>query len=141
MSAPNPLAVVPPALKKITLYIRRAEELDKDTVHPVSACIPHAMMMLAWRIEPSHSPTTQPTTTHSQESKAVAYYCRTYAMDQGMLLRDANNAKEVMPFLIALMDRLEQDKKTLPVYTPVEGKALVQTFADKVFTKADEVSF
>lgn len=37
MSAPNPLAVVPPALKKITLYIRRAEELDKDTVHPVSA--------------------------------------------------------------------------------------------------------
>jgi len=62
-------------------------------------------------------------------------------MDQGMLLRDANNAKEVVPFLIALMDRLEQDKKTLPVYTPAEGKALVQTFADKVFTKADEVSF
>jgi vacuolar protein sorting-associated protein VTA1 len=74
-----------------------------------------------------------------QESKAVAYYCRTYAMDQGMLLRDATNAKEVMPFLIALMDRLEQDKQTLPVYTPAEGKALVQSFADKVFTKADEV--
>ncbi len=62
-------------------------------------------------------------------------------MDQGMLLRDANNAKEVMPCLIALMDRLEQDKKSLPIYTPAEGKALVQSFADKVFTKADEVSF
>jgi len=47
MSAPNPLAVVPPALKKITLYIRRAEELDKDTVHPVSSASFLRVMMLA----------------------------------------------------------------------------------------------
>ncbi len=35
MAAPNPLAQVPAALKKITPYIKRGEELDKDTLHPV----------------------------------------------------------------------------------------------------------
>ncbi len=69
----------------------------------------------------------------------MAYYCRAYAMDQGMLMRDASNTKDVMPFLIALMDRLEVDKKTLPQHSVAEGKALVQAFADKVFTKADMV--
>lgn len=72
----------------------------------------------------------------TQESKAVAYYCRAYAMDQAMLLRDQSNQKEVMPYLLALMDKLEVDKKGMP---PVaEGKALVKAFADRVFTKADE---
>jgi hypothetical protein len=36
MAASNPLATVPPALKKITVFMRRAEELDRDTSHPVS---------------------------------------------------------------------------------------------------------
>ena len=31
-----------------------------------------------------------------------------------MILRDASNAKEVMPFLVALMDKLEAEKKILP---------------------------
>lgn len=31
-----------------------------------------------------------------------------------MVLRDANNAKDVMPFLVALMDKLEAEKKALP---------------------------
>ena len=69
---------------------------------------------------------------HHAESKAVAYYCRAYAMDQALLLRDPSNQKEMMPFLVALMDRLEADKKVLPTRSAQEGKALVQEFADRV---------
>ncbi len=68
----------------------------------------------------------------------MAYYCRAYAMDQAMLLRDQSNQKEVMPFLLALMDKLEVEKKGVAGKSGAEGRALVQAFADRVFTKADE---
>ena len=69
----------------------------------------------------------------------MAYYCRTHAMDQAMLLRTPENSKELMPFLVALMDRLEEDKKSLPAQSPAEAKGVVEAFADRVLQKADEV--
>ena len=44
----------------------------------------------------------------------VAYSCRAYAMEQGISLKKADKSPEVMTFLVALMDKLEVDKKALP---------------------------
>jgi hypothetical protein len=44
----------------------------------------------------------------------VAFYCRQYAMEQAMELRGQDSSKEVMGFLVALMDKLERDKAALP---------------------------
>lgn len=44
----------------------------------------------------------------------MAYYCRAYAMTVAMDVRGKDNSKEVMGFLMGLMDKLESDKKALP---------------------------
>jgi len=44
----------------------------------------------------------------------VAYSCRAYAMEQGISLKGQDKSPEVMTFLMALMDKLEVDKKGLP---------------------------
>lgn len=95
---------IPPELKKISAYIRRAEELDKDT--------------------------------GNAESRVVAYYCRQYAVHLGIPLASTSPAaKEVLG---ALLGALETEKPAMDNFTREEAKFLCQSFADKVFNKADE---
>lgn len=71
------------------------------------------------------------------ESKAplVAFYCRTYAVQEG--INFTKNDKSSETYLLNLMDRLEKDKKTLNP-NPEEGRATVEIFALKMFKKADD---
>ena len=97
---------IPECFKKMTSFIRRAEELDKDTSHP--------------------------------NSKLVAFVCRQYAMELGIAEPDSTKGPEATPFLLGLMDRLEQDKALVPAELSREQqREQVLAFADDVFAKAD----
>mmetsp|Transcript_11515 Transcript_11515/g.27097 ORF Transcript_11515/g.27097 Transcript_11515/m.27097 type:complete len:364 (+) Transcript_11515:84-1175(+) len=78
--------------------------------------------------------------TAGEDSKVVAYYCRQYAMERGLELRqqqDASASSGANDFLMALMTRLEADKSSLPAPVNKEtGKATCASFADRVFAKA-----
>lgn len=95
---------IPPELKKISPYIRRAEELDKDT--------------------------------GNAESRLVAYYCRQYAVHAGIPL--ASTSPAAKDVLGALLGALESEKPAMDSFTREEAKFLCNSFADKVFNKADE---
>ncbi|DBA02957.1 TPA: hypothetical protein N0F65_005984, partial [Lagenidium giganteum] len=99
-------AAVPPTFKTLVPFVRRAEELDRDTTRP--------------------------------ESKLIAYFCRQYAMELGIKLRENDSSNEATEFLLGLMDRLEEDKSKLPAFTQEEGKEICEDFAREVFTKADD---
>ncbi len=87
---------IPPLFKPITPFIRRAEELERDTSRA--------------------------------ESRLVAYYSRQYAMELGIKLRENDpSSEEAMTFLLSLMDRLEKDKASMPVFSPEEGKVCMLT--------------
>ncbi|CAN0061383.1 unnamed protein product, partial [Phaeothamnion confervicola] len=96
--------VIPPVFKKLTSYIRRAEELDRDTTRG--------------------------------ECRLVAYYCRTFAMEQGIKMADQSPAGK--QFLLQLMDQLENEKKAISGFTEEEGKMVVTSFANDVFSRADD---
>ena len=89
MADPQPVKV-PPVFKPLLPFIRRAEELDRDTSRP--------------------------------ESKLIAYYCRQYAMELGIKLREHDASNEATDYLLSLMDRLEGEKDKLPEFTQEEGK-------------------
>lgn len=95
---------IPPELKKISAYIRRAEELDKDTGTP--------------------------------ESRLVSYYCRQYAVLQGIPL--ASTSPAAKECLGVLLGTLEKEKPAMDNFTREEAKFLCKSFADRVFAKADE---
>ncbi|CAB9516220.1 protein sorting-associated protein VTA1 homolog [Seminavis robusta] len=95
---------IPPELKKISPYIRRAEELDKDT--------------------------------GVAESRLVAYYCRQYAVHLGIPLASASPAAKTC--LGVLLGTLETEKPAMDNFTRDEAKFLCQSFAERVFNKADE---
>lgn len=84
------MKTVPSLFKPLTPFIRRAEELEKDTL--------------------------------KGESKLVAFYCRQFAMEMGIQLRENDESEEATSFLLQLMDQLEKDKAAMPVFTPEEGK-------------------
>uniref|UniRef100_A0AAV1VLF6 Vta1/callose synthase N-terminal domain-containing protein n=1 Tax=Peronospora matthiolae TaxID=2874970 RepID=A0AAV1VLF6_9STRA len=105
MTSPQP-AKVPPMFKALLPFIRRAEELDRDTSRP--------------------------------ESKLIAYYCRQYAMELGIKLRENDASTEATDYLLSLMDRLEGEKDKLPEFTQEEGKEICEDFALEIFTKADD---
>ena len=69
---------VPPELKKITPYVRRAEELDRDKANP--------------------------------ESRLVSYYCRQYAVHNGIGLATSPAGKQCLGELLA---NLEGEKETI----------------------------
>lgn len=98
-----PLAI-PPDLKKITAYIRRAEELDRDAAR-------------------------------NPESRLVAYYCRQYAVQQGIPLAASSAAAKTC--LTAILETLEQEKTAMQAFTADEAGYLCRLFAQKVFDKAD----
>jgi vacuolar protein sorting-associated protein VTA1 len=87
---------IPPTFKSLLPFIRRAEELERDSTRP--------------------------------ESKLIAYYCRQYAMELGIKLRENDSSNESTNYLLSLMDRLEQDKSNLPTFTQDEGKVCMHMF-------------
>lgn len=94
---------VPPELKKITPYVRRAEELDRDKANP--------------------------------ESRLVSYYCRQYAVHNGIGLATSPAGKQCLGELLA---NLEGEKETMDSFTRDESKFLCEKFAEKIFDKADQ---
>jgi vacuolar protein sorting-associated protein VTA1 len=74
-----------------------------------------------------------------QKAPLVAFYCRTYAVQEGLPLISAGSKDkaEAESFLIELMDQLESTKKSLNP-NPEEGRATVEIFALKMFKKADD---
>ncbi|KAL4169728.1 hypothetical protein KRP22_010643 [Phytophthora ramorum] len=105
MADPQPVKV-PPAFKPLLPFVRRAEELDRDTSRP--------------------------------ESKLIAYFCRQYAMEMGIKLRENDASNEATDYLLSLMDRLETEKNNLPDFTQEEGKEICEDFAIEIFSKADD---
>lgn len=105
MADPQPVKV-PPTFKTLLPFIRRAEELDRDTSRP--------------------------------ESKLIAYFCRQYAMELGIKLRENDSSNEATDYLLSLMDRLENEKNKLPDFTQEEGKEICEDFAMEIFSKADD---
>ncbi|CAI5741427.1 unnamed protein product [Hyaloperonospora brassicae] len=105
MADPQPVKV-PPVFKPLLPFIRRAEELDRDTSRP--------------------------------ESKLIAYYCRQYAMELGIKLREHDASNEATDYLLSLMDRLEGEKDKLPEFTQEEGQVICEDFALEIFAKADD---
>lgn len=70
------------------------------------------------------------------ETKVVAYYCRQYAMEVGISLKEeATDQGAVQGFLISLIERLEKDKD--PNLSKDEGEQVVFKFASDVFARAD----
>jgi vacuolar protein sorting-associated protein VTA1 len=86
-------AKVPATFKALVPFVRRAEELDRDSSRP--------------------------------ESKLIAYFCRQYAMELGIKLREHDASNEATDFLLGLMDRLEAEKSKLPDFSQDEGKVRV----------------
>eukprot|EP00644_Phytophthora_capsici_P000222 jgi/Phyca11/503652/fgenesh2_kg.PHYCAscaffold_4_\ len=105
MADPQPVKV-PPTFKTLLPFIRRAEELDRDTSRP--------------------------------ESKLIAYFCRQYAMELGIKLRENDSSNEATDYLLSLMDRLEDEKNKLPDFSQEEGKEICEDFAMEIFSKADD---
>ena len=93
---------IPPELKKITPYIRRAEELDRDKGSP--------------------------------ESRLVSYYCRQYAVHNGITLAISPEGKACLG---ELLGNLEGEKQAMDSFTRDESKFLCQKFVEKIFDKAD----
>jgi vacuolar protein sorting-associated protein VTA1 len=96
-----PLAL-PAELKKITPYIRRAEELDKDK--------------------------------SNAESRLVAYYCRQYAVHNGIALAQSPGGKTALG---GILNDLETEKVAMSAFNREESHYLCRQFAEKVFNKAD----
>lgn len=84
--------------------------------------------------------TTLATQLEQKNEKAVAYYCRLYALQQGMSIN--KSAPDCKKFLTQLMDILEttksQNKNDEAIQSQIVGQAKVEEFALKLFDKADE---
>ncbi|CAK4657184.1 hypothetical protein LEN26_010928 [Aphanomyces euteiches] len=72
------------------------------------------------------------------ESKMVAYYCRQYAMELGIKLREHDASDEATNYLLSLMESLELEKAALPTHTQEEGRVICENFAYDIFMRADE---
>lgn len=94
---------IPNELKKITPYVRRAEELDKDKSSP--------------------------------ESRLVAYYCRQYAVQQGIPL--SSKSAEAKMCLGSLLEDLEGEKAAMDNFSREEAAFLCRKFATSIFDRAD----
>ncbi|EQC38321.1 hypothetical protein SDRG_04040 [Saprolegnia diclina VS20] len=72
------------------------------------------------------------------ESKMVAYYCRQYAMELGIKLRENDASDEATTYLLSLMESLESEKAALPAHSQEEGRIICENFAFDIFMRADE---
>ncbi|KAK4386939.1 protein OF MAMMALIAN LYST-INTERACTING PROTEIN 5 [Sesamum angolense] len=66
----------------------------------------------------------------------VAYYCRLYAMERGLVIPQKERTKTTNALLVSLMNQLEKDKKSLKLGP--DDHLHVEGFALNVFTKADK---
>nr|CCA22293.1 vacuolar protein sortingassociated protein VTA1 put [Albugo laibachii Nc14] len=73
-----------------------------------------------------------------KESKTIAFFCRQYAMEMGIKLRENDTSSEGTEFLLGLMDRLERDKGQILPHSQEDGKTICLNFALEVFLKAEE---
>ena len=103
----TPLSI-PPELKAITPFVRRAEELDKES---------------------------SSTNSSRPESRLVAYYCRQYAVRQGIALAQGHAAATAC--LGTLLQLLETEKPHMDTFTRPEAEFVCRQFAYGVFDKAD----
>lgn len=71
--------------------------------------------------------------TSNPDSKVVAYYCRTYAMEKAMK-SGKDNEPDVKNFLLGLLTALEKDKLTIPLE---DRRMICEQFAFNVFQRAD----
>ncbi|KAJ3694640.1 hypothetical protein LUZ60_000017 [Juncus effusus] len=67
----------------------------------------------------------------------VAYYCRLYAMERGLVIPQKDRTKTTNSLLISLMNQLEKDKKTLKLSS--DDNLYLEGFASNVFAKADKI--
>lgn len=103
-----PLAI-PPELKKITSYVRRAEELD--------------------RASSSGGQEGQ------AEARLVAYYLRQYAVQVG--IPSAASSASAKTCLGEILASLETEKTAMDQFTGAEAAFVCRRFAQKIFDKAD----
>lgn len=70
----------------------------------------------------------------------MSYYCRYYAVQEGIKMRASNPDEESKKVLLELMDQLEKQKERLAdkVEDPEKGEIYVQNFALRVFKMADD---
>ncbi|KAL4437362.1 hypothetical protein ABPG75_004501 [Micractinium tetrahymenae] len=69
----------------------------------------------------------------------IAYYCRMYALEQGLELRRDVRAPEITALLEALMGKLEKDRAVVLLGNKAEDAAYCEQFALTVFNRADRV--
>ncbi|XP_002730689.2 vacuolar protein sorting-associated protein VTA1 homolog [Saccoglossus kowalevskii] len=76
---------------------------------------------------------------HEARDPVVAYYCRRYAMDEGMKID--SKSPDARQYLMALMGCLEASKKELKdnesIHSEVVGQAHVENYALRLFLFAD----
>ncbi|XP_062233009.1 protein HOMOLOG OF MAMMALIAN LYST-INTERACTING PROTEIN 5-like isoform X2 [Phragmites australis] len=66
----------------------------------------------------------------------VAYYCRLFAMERGLMIPQKERTKTTNSVLVSLMNQLEKDKKSLTLGP--DDHLHVEGFALNVFAKADK---
>jgi hypothetical protein len=88
---------IPTAFKPLTSFIRRAEELEKDTTHPQSKIV--AFVCRQYAME-------QVSNDASHKDRVASPLRRNrHAMEQGIKLRDGDASPEGTKFLMTLMDQ------------------------------------
>lgn len=68
--------------------------------------------------------------------KRVAYYCRLYAMEEGLKVPAKERSKDMNALLLSIMNQLEKDKKELQL-SP-DDNLHMEGFAQSVFARADK---
>ena len=56
------------------------------------------------------------------ESQLVAFYCRQFAMEMGIKLRENDESEAATSFLLGMMDELEKEKEKMPEFSSEEAK-------------------
>ncbi|KAI7837162.1 hypothetical protein COHA_008956 [Chlorella ohadii] len=69
----------------------------------------------------------------------VAYYCRMYALEQGLDIPKTTRAPEITGLLEVLMGKLEKDRAAVTLGARDEDQAHCENFALAVFNRADRV--
>ena len=86
-----------------------------------------------------HVKALQPFLQRAEELKGadpkVAYYCRVFAMEEGLKVSGKSN--ELVSVLGSLMETLERTKPDAGLVSPEEDSAYCENFALRIFAKAD----
>ena len=111
MTTAAPPLSIPPELKKITQYIRRAEELDRDRTYPESRLVAYYLRQFAAQIG-------IPLLTNIPSTPA-------------------GGSALVKKCLGEIINQLEAEKKAMSNFSKKEAQFLCRSFADRVLDKAN----